>query len=189
MDRQPDIREISDFLVTFDRLSDFRRLAQAQRQLVLVFAVGLMTLIGVILTAIVGVGQAWAPNLETVYFGLLVMLAIAIFRVQWRLGENLFFSFLWGFAAFVPLLNLLAVLASNRAASIVLRDAGITPRFLGVPDASVIHALCPWLCCCGYNLTGNTSGRCPECGRPLSEEARSAIVRRAADLARDAGAA
>lgn len=25
----------------------------------------------------------------------------------------------------------------------------------------------PGLCHCGYNLTGNTSGRCPECGRTL----------------------
>jgi hypothetical protein len=23
--------------------------------------------------------------------------------------------------------------------------------------------------CCGYNLTGNISGRCPECGTPLGE--------------------
>lgn len=23
---------------------------------------------------------------------------------------------------------------------------------------------------CGYNLTGNTSGRCPECGQPIRRE-------------------
>ncbi len=27
---------------------------------------------------------------------------------------------------------------------------------------------------CGYNLTGNTSGRCPECGRPSTEPATNA---------------
>ncbi len=26
--------------------------------------------------------------------------------------------------------------------------------------------------CCGYDLTGNISGICPECGTPISEEAR-----------------
>ncbi len=28
---------------------------------------------------------------------------------------------------------------------------------------------------CSYNLTGNTSGTCPECGTPLSEEAQSKL--------------
>lgn len=28
-------------------------------------------------------------------------------------------------------------------------------------------------CECGYNLTGNTSGVCPECGRPLRGGRRS----------------
>ena len=30
-------------------------------------------------------------------------------------------------------------------------------------------------CCihCGYNLTGNTSGTCPECGRPIHPPSRS----------------
>jgi hypothetical protein len=29
---------------------------------------------------------------------------------------------------------------------------------------------------CGYNLTGNVSGICPECGTPLTEEQRAAVA-------------
>jgi uncharacterized paraquat-inducible protein A len=29
-----------------------------------------------------------------------------------------------------------------------------------------------YCCCCRYNLTGNTSGVCPECGTPVAEKAR-----------------
>jgi hypothetical protein len=30
-------------------------------------------------------------------------------------------------------------------------------------------------CGCGYNLTGNVSGRCPECGASIPEETRAAL--------------
>ncbi len=44
------------------------------------------------------------------------------------------------------------------------------PRYLGVPVFYV-----PGHCPCGYNLTGNTSGCCPECGRRIQDESDSSV--------------
>lgn len=42
----------------------------------------------------------------------------------------------------------------------------------------------PWICRkCGYDLTGNTSGRCPECFEPIPAEASEVIERRWAAMA------
>ena len=42
---------------------------------------------------------------------------------------------------------------------------------IAIPTALLWHvyrsAPAPGICRCGYDLTGNTSGRCPECGRTV----------------------
>jgi hypothetical protein len=39
----------------------------------------------------------------------------------------------------------------------------------------------PDSCCCGYDLTGNVSGRCPECGRVVAQSPRVRMSGRAPD--------
>jgi hypothetical protein len=63
-------------------------------------------------------------------------------------------------------------------------DADESFAIVGVPLSSLLIALglgstCLWLvdrrrpapgaCRCGYDLTGNTSGRCPECGQAVAQ--------------------
>lgn len=67
-------------------------------------------------------------------------------------------SRLEGFAATIPLWIPFILLATYPAAVLLLRLRGRTGRYRRA------HALCVK---CGYNLTGNTSGRCPECASPI----------------------
>jgi hypothetical protein len=61
------------------------------------------------------------------------------------------------------------MLGINMMASVALRGAGLKVGFLGVKDEDVVRLLSPNLCRqCAYDLTGNVSGRCPECGAAIS---------------------
>jgi len=71
--------------------------------------------------------------------------------------------------AFAPCANILVVLAVNSRACQALRKAGLKVGFMGVTDEVVVTQLAANRCRkCGYNLTGNISGRCPECGQPFA---------------------
>jgi hypothetical protein len=63
--------------------------------------------------------------------------------------------------------DLLTILAVNRYATRALENAGLQVGFLGVKDDEVVAHLSRERCnTCGYDLTGNVSGVCPECGAP-----------------------
>lgn len=200
--REPELKEVGDrdpFGETvpdgprqdpWDRFVDLRAVARAQRVMLYWIVIVITVLfLGVPLAALSN--MAIPPNLVTfLFWGATFITATLVGRLNWFMGENAFMTALAVLFTLIPLINVINVLFANWGASGRLRDAGITVGLLGATDESVILAISPWCCKnCGYDLTSNTSGRCPECGRPLSEEARSAIVRRAADLARDGGAA
>ena len=104
----------------------------------------------------IGMVVSFAVRILVVVYGLLFMGA---------LRTNVFVMMLCAPLLFLPLLNLLILLLENRNAMKRLRKAGLTVGFMGVRDEQVIVKLAPNLCRqCGYNLTGNTSGICPECG-------------------------
>ncbi len=70
----------------------------------------------------------------------------------------------------VPVLSLLIMLVINLQATRKLREAGLHVGFLGVREEDVIR-LQPNLCGqCGYDLTGNVSGICPECGTAVAAD-------------------
>lgn len=70
--------------------------------------------------------------------------------------------------AWVPFLNLAIIMGATARASAALEKAGVRVAWLGVSDRAVRHLLEAHLCNeCGYNLTGNTSGRCSECGTKI----------------------
>lgn len=67
-----------------------------------------------------------------------------------------------------PCANLLILLLLVSGATRKLKKAGIRVGFMGANQDDVERAVNFELCKgCGYNLTGNTSGVCPECGRPV----------------------
>jgi len=69
----------------------------------------------------------------------------------------------------VPAVNLAVMAVASSQAATALRKAGIRVGIFGVSDQKVLAHRNLNLCRqCGYDLTGNVSGRCPECGVPGS---------------------
>ena len=65
----------------------------------------------------------------------------------------------------VPVVNFLIIIHAHTSALAVFKAVGLRVGLFGVRDADARHRMNPDLCVgCGYNLTGNLSGRCPECG-------------------------
>jgi len=70
---------------------------------------------------------------------------------------------------FVPVANLGVLVALSESANRAFRRVGIRVGFMGVADEVVRRRLLTNLCIeCGYDLTGNVSGICPECGSPIT---------------------
>ena len=69
----------------------------------------------------------------------------------------------------IPIIGLLAFLLVNSDATRALRKAGLTVGIFGVAPRAVRNKLDPRYCNdCGYDLTGNASGTCSECGRKFA---------------------
>ena len=200
--QEPDLEEVADtdpFGETvpvdpakdpWDRFVNLRAVARTQRHMLYWIGLALTGLVAGVLFLALGIVPIPVAMVPFFFWGVTIVTAVLVGRLNWAMGENACLTAFAVLFTLIPIINVNNVLFANSAASSRLRDAGVPVGLLGASDDSVIRATSPWCCNhCGYDLTGNTSGRCPECGRPLSEEARSAIVRRAADLARDAGMA
>lgn len=97
--------------------------------------------------------------------GVLVMIMIVVVMVMAALRLHVVWRVLAVLSLFFPLANLLTLLFINRRVTRVLRDAGLRVGFMGVADEDVKRLTSGHLCRhCGYDLTGNVSGACPECG-------------------------
>lgn len=67
--------------------------------------------------------------------------------------------------SFAPCVPLGVLLLVNDRAIRMLREAGLRVGLMGVADAEIVRLLSTDSCRkCGYNLYGNVSGVCPECG-------------------------
>ena len=85
------------------------------------------------------------------------------------LGTDILVRVLLIVLLFAPCINLVVLLIANRIAIRMLRGAGLRVGLMGVRDEQVVRHLGTYRCRqCGYNLIGNVSGRCPECGTPTS---------------------
>ncbi len=132
----------------------------------------LLSLIGVFLRP----GAVWVASL--VYYFAALAACMYLVLLMTALRYNPFIIVLFSFLTVVPCANLLTLLAINGRATRVLRDAGLSVGFMGVRDEDVVRKLDPRLCGnCGYDLTGNTSGRCPECGTPNPRIARASPLK------------
>lgn len=74
---------------------------------------------------------------------------------------------LWGFSVALAFGHLLTYFIMNLVARRAFRRNGLSWRVQGWTDQQLLEIFRrPFCHHCGYDLTGNTTGRCPECGRP-----------------------
>ena len=159
------------------RSPDIRKLARRQRGVLWLILAGL---------TIYGLQFLLAPyivgtDLDMVVFGILTVahlalsIGVSVFvaLVLHAMGVHLVWIVLLTLLSFAPCANLLILVFMNAAATRRLRSAGLRVRFMGVDPEELERVLNPNLCkTCGYDLTGNISGVCPECGTPLPPQAR-----------------
>jgi hypothetical protein len=99
---------------------------------------------------------------------ILVFVLIGVIRMLAAMRRHIVVIVLYAIFMCAPCFNLLVLLLVNSQATRTLRRAGLRVGFMGVKDQDVVRLLSPNLCRqCAYDLTGNVSGRCPECGTPI----------------------
>jgi hypothetical protein len=98
-------------------------------------------------------------------FLVLVLVVVAVVMMLAAMRRHIVVICLYGLLTFAPCANLVILLLVNSQATRALRKAGLRVGLMGVKDEDVVRLLSPNLCRqCAYDLTGNVSGRCPECG-------------------------
>lgn len=153
--------------------NDMRRIAQRQRWLLwitlscvasYILMIAALSQSGANMVFVMVAGAVWLGSLLAVVLATIWMSA----ALPYRAGLIVLFIL----TCWMPLINLLVLLYINNRASHALRRAGLRVGFMGVKDDDVVRRLSPYLCLtCGYDLTGNVSGICPECGSVVRESA------------------
>lgn len=101
-----------------------------------------------------------------IQIGATVFTVVVSILVMAASRTHIFFRILAALFLFIPLVNLITLLSINRRVTKILRDSGLRVGFMGVKDSDVANLLSGHICVqCGYDLTGNVSGFCTECGR------------------------
>lgn len=154
---------------------DLRVLAQRQRWLlwaILLEAVGLVLVyfLGTFAVSITPnkVLFSFISGQFSFFYFLVVRIAVIVIAIvtMASLRSLLIWRIFAIFFLLIPYVSLLTLLLINRKATRLLRDSGLKVRFMGVRDVDVERLLSETLCHhCGYDLTGNVSGVCSECGR------------------------
>jgi hypothetical protein len=151
------------------RRPNLRQLAALQRWLIglVIFAVaGEIVNIILRISGLVVSGEL----IEVIYLLFKIIMAILMIVAGWALGMTFPSIGLNALFMFVPGLNVLAILFMSSAINKTLRNAGVRVGLFGANQSDLELALDPALCRgCSYNLTGNVSGKCPECGLVLTE--------------------
>jgi len=151
-----------------------RRLAMWQRRLSWgVLAIGLNLLLLILVPS-----KPTASTIGTILLGAvtfawclnIVLLLIAAAGVLGAINVRRTTIAILILALLVPPTSGFALLIADILALRQLRRAGLRIGFFGIKDEEVVRVLSAALCGqCGYNLTGNVSGRCPECGTPVPQ--------------------
>lgn len=154
---------------------DLRIVARRQRWLVwLFFGAVLSFLVAFLPLHRFGAAAVRAAELTRLVIHFLLLIGVVLTLHATR--AQVITTVICGLLMLAPCVNLLILTYASLRATNLLEDAGLRVGLLGgVRDKDVMHAMNPHLCrSCGYNLTGNVSGRCPECG---SEIRRANVVR------------
>jgi hypothetical protein len=150
------------------RQPDLRKLARRQRWVIWLVLIALLSnflpyLLG--MSPLRGYPEAIFAIGLLVQFGLNILILIGVIMVLVARGSHPAVIVLWGLLMLAPCINLLALVLINGGITRTLRRAGLKVGLMGVDPASIERVLNPALCKnCGYDLTGNVSGCCPECG-------------------------
>lgn len=98
-------------------------------------------------------------------WGLRITIIVGVVMLMAALGRHIVWRVLYCILCLVPILNLVLLLLINNHANRVMKKAGIRVGLMGARDEEVRQIVESEVCStCGYNLTGNVSGICPECG-------------------------
>ncbi len=146
---------------------DIRALARRQRWtiwLILLVIISYVVMFGprfpgfgMILVAVVGLLRL--VTLALLIIGVVLMLTAQ--RTHWAVTT------ICAILMICPCVNLIVLVLVNASVNNTLRRAGLRVGLMGAKKEDVERVLNPALCTgCGYDLTGNVTGRCPECGRP-----------------------
>lgn len=148
------------------RNTNLRELARRQRWLIVIIAVGIcVQILGLVPW---GSYANYAHVVLTVILVLLWLVSIIVVVLALNAeGTNPITTTLCAFLMLAPCINLFLLFMINLSFSRTLRRSGLKVGFLGISEERIEKALNPSLCStCAYDLTGNISGICPECGRP-----------------------
>jgi hypothetical protein len=101
-----------------------------------------------------------------------ILAVVGIVLVLVAQGTHPLVTVLAGLVMIAPCANVIVMLLVSGSVDRTLQKAGVRVGFMGVNESDLERALDPMLCKgCGYNLTGNVTGLCPECGRAAGNAA------------------
>ncbi len=101
-----------------------------------------------------------------------VAIAVSVVLLNTAWGRHSVEAVVWGFFALVPLFGLFVASRVFLDVYRGLERSGFRPVWYGCYTNLEIERVLNQTVCtnCTYDLTGNESGRCPECGEALSHE-------------------
>ena len=153
---------------------NFRRLACDQRRLAALTFAFIAMHVGFVFVDPVALalrGPVWLL-MAGIWALLYVVCAALVGSIVSQLRLNAAIIVLIGVLAFVPFIGLIPIVAVQAQLNRFWKLRGLKPSLLGV-DPALAEGLQYGTRCagCGYNLQGNESGVCPECGRNVASVA------------------
>jgi len=146
---------------------DLRQVAKRQR-LLLWFILVLLGFQLLLRTSLIYVARGVDIAFFLLYAAVLSSILVSVLRLLAAMRVHMIVRILLGVLMIAPCINLLVLMFINGRATRALGEAGLRVGLMGVKDADVLRRMSVHLCHkCSYDLTGNTSGRCPECGTPI----------------------
>lgn len=146
---------------------DLRLVARKQRQIIGVILIKVVLYLDLMFGGISGPSALLTLLLGVGFVACIAVSAVQFFQLMGGLRMSMIVRIVVAPLLLAPCISLLVLLIVNSRATSALQAAGLTFGFLGVSDEQVTRMLGAYACrSCGYNLFGNTSGVCTECGVP-----------------------
>jgi len=156
------------------RQPDLRALAQRQRWMIWLVALVILSQCLMFwgpLTGYQQVGIILIFGMVLLRLVIYVLMIVGVVLLLHAQGNHILMIVMCGILMVAPCANLLLLMLVNMSVTRTLKRAGIHVGLLGANLDEVERILNPMLCRgCGYDLTGNVSGICPECGRPIDPQ-------------------
>lgn len=112
----------------------------------------------------------WGYTVTFLEFLPTLVLMAGVYKIVHAVDEASDKALVSAMTMFIPIINIVVLIAVNSRAGQVLRSAGLHVGILGAPHEMAEAAMDPTKCkSCGYDLTGNASGVCSECGKSIRD--------------------